>query len=116
MRGTAKAMKYERVATAVASGPAVPACTTSVYFEHGRAPTPAYKSTELAHGHVITGPAIIIDPIGTIVLEPACTLTVTPYGDFCIEVALGPAHPTATEPPASVSLPQVSVCPCMCSN
>lgn len=60
---------------------------SSVYFEStGRVNTPTYDLTALKAGHVITGPAIIMQNVATVVIEPECQATITEYGDIKIEI------------------------------
>lgn len=56
-----------------------PFMTQSAYFELpvGRTATPVYRLGDLAVGHRVAGPAILIDAISTIVVEPGCTAVVT---------------------------------------
>jgi Hydantoinase B/oxoprolinase len=79
-------MKFVKQDVPRATADAVPAVVASVYFENGRALTPCYISKDLTFGHVVSGPAVVIDSIGTIVVEPHCTLRVTQHGDFVIDV------------------------------
>ena len=63
-----------------------PAAVTSAYFEiGGRQPTPAYVLSTLSAGHKVPGPAILIDQISTVVVEPGWAAVVTPGGDLCLE-------------------------------
>jgi hypothetical protein len=55
----------------------------------GRQETPAYLLHTLKPGHVIEGPAILIDDISTVVVEPKCTAHITAGHDIRIEVATG---------------------------
>lgn len=43
---------------------------TKVYFEDGYQDTNVYLLESLAPGHVIPGPAIIMDKLSTILIEP----------------------------------------------
>jgi 5-oxoprolinase (ATP-hydrolysing) len=79
-------MKFVKRAVPRATTDAIPVTVASVFFENGRVSTPCYASKDLTFGHVISGPAIVIDSIGTIVVEPNCTLRVTLHGDFVIDV------------------------------
>lgn len=78
-----------------------PAATVSAYFERGgRQPTPAYVLSTLSPGHEIPGPAILIDDISTIVVEPGAAASMTPSGDVRIELgedSLGAGTSTSTE-------------------
>lgn len=66
---------------------AVPDETVSVYFEGGRQPTGVYALAELQSGCEIRGPAILLDKISTILVEPNCTALITPSGD--VKIAVG---------------------------
>lgn len=57
---------------------AVPSSVSSVFFAStGRKETPVYLLPDLTLGHVIEGPALIIDATATILVEPDCTALVT---------------------------------------
>ena len=56
----------------------------------GRQKTPAYLLNTLKPGHVIEGPAILIDDISTVVVEPECTANITAGQDIRIEVLCQP--------------------------
>ncbi|MBW2270890.1 MAG: hydantoinase B/oxoprolinase family protein [Deltaproteobacteria bacterium] len=52
-----------------------------VYFtEHGRVPTPVYRREALVPGVVLEGPAVILEDIGTVVLDPGWRLSVDGEG------------------------------------
>ena len=51
-----------------------------------RQDTPAYRIADLKPGHRVPGPAILIDEISTVVVEPQCTAFVTAGIDIRIEV------------------------------
>ena len=59
--------------------------------EGGRQETPAYRISQLKSGHNLTGPAILLDEISTIVVEPGCRAHVTAAGDVRIDVVHGAA-------------------------
>lgn len=59
---------------------------TSVYFEEGWLDTKVYMLSSLACGHIITGPAIIMDKLSTILIEPDCIGHITPQGDVQIKI------------------------------
>ncbi len=100
MRGVCRESVIDRhpVATAHCSTPTA-VCNVSVYFEGGRCDTATYKSSTLTHGHVVSGPALVVDDTSTIVVEPGCQLTVSEFGDFIIHV--GPAVAAASGPASS---------------
>ena len=61
--------------------------TVSAYFERtGRHNTPVFDITHLQPFQSIHGPAIIIQDITTIVIEPDCTALITSLGDLEISV------------------------------
>ncbi|KAL3135323.1 hypothetical protein ABBQ32_007517 [Trebouxia sp. C0010 RCD-2024] len=60
---------------------------TKAYFEiGGLQDTPAYLLKNFKPGHRIAGPAILIDEISTIVVEPQCTAEVTANMDIKLDV------------------------------
>ena len=48
---------------------------------------------DLRAGHSVPGPAIVLDDISTVVVEPGCTAHVTPAGDLRVEVGSASAGP-----------------------
>lgn len=63
--------------------------TTRVYFESGFHETGVYLLKNLTYGHIIKGPAIIMDELSTILVEPNCTGTITKFGDVKITIGTG---------------------------
>lgn len=59
-----------------------------------------YRLETLKPGHVIVGPALLINRISTIVVEPDCTAHITAAGDVRIDVHTVAA--TVTEDPTRV--------------
>uniref|UniRef100_A0A2K2AS26 5-oxoprolinase n=1 Tax=Populus trichocarpa TaxID=3694 RepID=A0A2K2AS26_POPTR len=57
-----------------------------VYFGNGWLDTPLYKLDNLGCGHVIPGPAIIMNGNSTVVVEPQCKAIITIYGNIKIEI------------------------------
>ncbi len=47
---------------------------------------PVYKLDQLAPGHALPGPTILIDQISTVVVEPGCTAHITVDGNVRIDV------------------------------
>jgi len=63
-----------------------PATTVSAYFEiGGRQATPAYILSALQPGNTVSGPAILIDHISTVVVEPGWSAVLTNAADILIE-------------------------------
>ncbi|CAF0887500.1 unnamed protein product [Adineta ricciae] len=56
------------------------------YFEQGFVETPVYLIEDLYANDKISGPAVIIDPSCTILVEPSCEATVTDCGDIRIAI------------------------------
>ncbi|CAH9050164.1 unnamed protein product [Cuscuta epithymum] len=57
-----------------------------VYFGDKWRETPLFKLEGLAHGHVIQGPAIIMNGNSTVIVEPNCKSIITKYGNIRIEI------------------------------
>ncbi|CAM8970857.1 unnamed protein product [Rhodiola kirilowii] len=57
-----------------------------VYFETGWQNTPLYKLEALGYGHIIPGPAIIMNGNSTVIVEPKCKSIITKYGNIKIEL------------------------------
>jgi N-methylhydantoinase A len=69
-------------------GEPAPPTVRSCYFEEtGAVDTRCFRPDALAPGMVIDGPAILEEPITTVVVPPGCRATVTPLGSFVIDVA-----------------------------
>jgi len=62
---------------------------TKCYFEGGTRCTPVYNLEHLIAGHVVEGPAIIINNNSTILIEPFCTAVITDQGNIDITVTIG---------------------------
>ena len=68
----------------------------SVYFNNGWDDTAIYRLAQLKAGHVIPGPAMIINDTSTILVEPGCTGRITRYGDVAIDVTSDGPSPSDT--------------------
>ncbi|XP_066600617.1 5-oxoprolinase [Prorops nasuta] len=62
---------------------------TKVYFEGGYQDTNVYQSHSLLPGHIISGPAIVMDSLSTVLIEPDCTANITARGDIKITIGQG---------------------------
>jgi len=60
--------------------------TVQVYFESGFLDTNIYKMENLKPSHTLQGPAIIMDSLSTILVEPDCTALITSQGDIRISI------------------------------
>ena len=90
---------------------------TKTYFEGGWQIIPFFYLHELQPGNVIDGPAIIIQSISTIVIEPNCTAHITKHGNISIDIntnndgasAKHEENPDSTEKPIECDAIQLSL-------
>ncbi|GAB0094723.1 5-oxoprolinase [Sergentomyia squamirostris] len=87
VRGLGKtfAPQEKNISSAVGMEPQIEEIT-SVYFEGGPRDTPVYLCSKLLAGDVISGPAVLIDDLSTILVEPDCRVEMTQKGDLIIHV------------------------------
>lgn len=57
-----------------------------VYFGNGWQETPLYKLEKLGYGHMMSGPAIVMNGNSTVIVEPNCRAIITKYGNIKIEI------------------------------
>ncbi|KAL3520218.1 hypothetical protein ACH5RR_018367, partial [Cinchona calisaya] len=74
----------------------------NVYFGNGWQDTPLFKLEDLGYGHVIPGPAIIMNGNSTVIVEPNCKALITKYGNIKIEIESTSAGTKAAEKVADV--------------
>jgi 5-oxoprolinase (ATP-hydrolysing) len=86
VRGTGRSGIQLTDAPERAAGSPTPDRTTRVYFEGGWQDTPVYLMEQLRPSHSLSGPAIIMDSLSTVLVEPACLAHITPAGDIRIAV------------------------------
>ena len=72
--------------SAAASVDAAVVGSESVYYEGGRQQTSILLLEKLGVGASVKGPAILLDSLSTILVEPGCTAAVTPQGHVRITV------------------------------
>ena len=60
-----------------------------MFFEGGFQSSQVYLLKHLKAGHKIPGPAIIMDDLCTIVVEPDCVAEITRYGDVHLHIGSG---------------------------
>ncbi|GJN94162.1 hypothetical protein Rhopal_007236-T1 [Rhodotorula paludigena] len=72
--------------------------TTQTYFSEteGHVETPIFRLESLKPGHVVAGPAIILDATQTLVIHPANSATIL-HDHVWIDVGLGERKPLSTE-------------------
>lgn len=61
-------------------------CRCKVYFGNGWQDTPLFKLENLGYGHVIIGPAIIMNGNSTVIVEPNCKALITKYGNIKVQI------------------------------
>lgn len=71
--------KDEKYTEEKSSGPLVPVDNTQIYTKGEWRNTPIYRIEQLQYGHSIAGPAIIIEPTSTIVVEPGWMALMNKY-------------------------------------
>lgn len=77
--------------------------TAAAYFEPGgRQPTPAYGLDSLSPGQRVAGPAILIDKISTVIVEPGWSAFITAEANVRIDRAAGGAAGGAAASAAAV--------------
>lgn len=86
VRGIGKSVIAEEEAIPQCEGEPIAEMITSVYFEEGWLDTKVYMLASLDAGHCIAGPAIIMDKLSTILIEPDCTGSITAKGDVLIKI------------------------------
>ncbi|PON86239.1 Winged helix-turn-helix DNA-binding protein [Trema orientale] len=57
-----------------------------VYFRNEWQDTPLFKLEKLSYGHLVPGPAIIMNGNSTVIVEPNCKAIITRYGNIKIEI------------------------------
>ncbi|KAE9597078.1 hypothetical protein Lal_00007721 [Lupinus albus] len=57
-----------------------------VYFGNGWQETPLYKLENMGYGHMMPGPAIIMNGNSTVIVEPNCRAVITKYRNVKIEI------------------------------
>lgn len=70
---------------------------TQVFFSGGYFSTKVYHLEKLKAGHEIKGPAVIMDKLSTILVEPDCTAAVTKTGNLEITIGTGKVNQIGPE-------------------
>lgn len=90
VRGVGRSEIAEQVAPSAAKQRTPKAVkTVQVYFEGGYRDTSVYLLEDLSPTQEICGPAIIMDNLSTILVEPDCRALITKYGDIKITIGSG---------------------------
>ncbi|XP_045604599.1 5-oxoprolinase [Procambarus clarkii] len=97
VRGIGKSMIQIDEKVSHAEGEPKVETVTGVFFEDGWLETKVYMLSSLAFGHTIVGPAIIMDKLSTILIEPDCVGHITSKGDVQIKIGNSPKKVIGTE-------------------
>ncbi|XP_017766336.1 PREDICTED: 5-oxoprolinase [Eufriesea mexicana] len=97
VRGAGKTDIEEDPILATSNAATRPEKTTMVYFENGYLETKVYQLRSLSPSYVIHGPAIIMDSLSTLLIEPDCTASITSRGDVKITIGQGLRTEVTTE-------------------
>lgn len=71
--------------------------STKVFFDTEYLETNVYQLQDLLAGDLINGPAIIMDKLSTILVEPDCTAMITLRGDIKITIGAGDIQRIGTD-------------------
>ena len=83
-----------------------PSVWTSSFFEGaGRVRTPVFTLAALPRGSVVPGPALLVDDISTVVVEPGCSAHITAEGNIRIQVEATPVVGAHSSPDAPEGAP-----------
>ncbi|XP_013191832.1 5-oxoprolinase [Amyelois transitella] len=74
-----------------------PEKSVKVYFEGGYQDTAVYLLDKLQPEQEVNGPAIIMDSLSTVLVEPDCRAEITKYGDIRITVGSGRPRKVTSE-------------------
>jgi len=86
-----------------------PAAVVSTYFEGGRVATPVYRLEALPPRAALPGPAIVLDAITTVLVEPGCTAHVTRGGNLRIAIGAPPGADTGADGASRVDPVQLAI-------
>ncbi|XP_041376521.1 5-oxoprolinase-like [Gigantopelta aegis] len=89
VRGAGKSLAAKDTNLETADGLPQEEKTVKCFFDDGYHDTRVFVLTKLLSGHLIQGPAIIIDKNSTILVEPNCTASITKQGDIKIVIGQG---------------------------
>lgn len=85
-RAVARSTGITRAPCRTSGGAPLPAPvqTASVFFRGGRRDTPIFRLEQLARGHTLHGPALLIDSTATVLIEPGFRAVLSTYGDVVL--------------------------------
>lgn len=97
VRGIAKTGIQTTKTLPAATSPATSVTMSPIYFEGGYRDCSVFLLKDLLPGHSIPGPAMIIDQLGTIIVEPNSTAELTVQGDLRITIHDAPTSSIGLE-------------------
>jgi len=97
VRGTGQSGISLEDAKETASTDPVVEKTVQVYFENGYEDTKVFLMDNLKPGHRVPGPAIIMDSLSTVLVEPGCTADITKKGDITVDIGADTSKKVGTE-------------------
>ncbi|XP_044745499.1 5-oxoprolinase [Coccinella septempunctata] len=97
IRGVGKSFVTEEKPISKTTGHPKAEKSTKVFFETKYLETKVYQLKDLLAGDEIKGPAIIMDQLSTILVEPDCTAFITGMGDIKITIGAGELQKIGTE-------------------
>ncbi|XP_026332611.1 5-oxoprolinase isoform X2 [Hyposmocoma kahamanoa] len=98
VRGVGLSHVPEEIAPPSGKGiPPVAEKTMKVFFEGGYRDTSIYLLENLKPEQIVPGPAIIMDSLSTILIEPDCRAEITKYGDIRITIGSGQPKKVTTD-------------------
>lgn len=87
VRGSGKSKTPEEQDIGIAENPiSAPTKVAKVFFDDQWLETNVFVRENLLAGHIISGPAVIIDSLSTIIVEPSCKAEITRKGDIIITI------------------------------
>lgn len=89
VRGIGKTDLHQESEIRVSELPPKPVSISKVFFEGGYRDTEVYLLKDLCAGQILNGPAVVMDELGTVLVEPSCTAVVTKHGDIKITIGAG---------------------------
>lgn len=89
VRGVGKSIPDQASPIETSSNAPNPNSIANVFFGKSYSETNVYQLRDLKTGQEVKGPAIIMDELCTILVEPECTAVITQYGDIKITVGSG---------------------------
>jgi 5-oxoprolinase (ATP-hydrolysing) len=101
---TAAGAKPQESPVAAAEGGPVPLGTTALFSGGRYHDAPIFRRQSLRYGHVVTGPAILTEPTGTIIVEPRWQARINELGHVIID-----SQDTGTASTASTQLDPVTL-------